>query len=386
MAGKPIADGTGRAAQRLVITARYLSAVGDPAGAERTLRVWKDTYPHDAVPANNLAVIQRLRGQFEQAIENLLEANRRDPSNRFPYTNLCESYACLNRLDEASAIAERSMTVTGASGALSACLLKVAYLRDDAKESARIVGESRKQGPAFFGPVVNVYANIQLAHGRLRSAEAVIEEIEQGARELNLSAAAAEALANMSAFETLMGATDRAVRHADRAVELAPGERAPWPVAVTYFDAGLSAKAQPLHEAFGRRLAKDSYYATFWRPLAEAAFESSRRNARGALDALKIAESWERAQPAVLLPKGRALVALGQPNDAAVVFRRAIELRLGGSRRPSHRSHACGWPGRSLSPATSPERAAAIRSFSTYGRMRILTCPFWSKHARNSRL
>jgi eukaryotic-like serine/threonine-protein kinase len=349
--------------ERLAITARYLTASGDAVGAERTLRVWKDTYPHDPVPANNLAVMHRVRGQFESAIESALEANRRDPSNRFPYPNLCETYTCLNRLDEATAMAQRGLAVSADAGDLYGCLLKVAYLRDDAKESARILDEARKRGGTFAGGVLSMHVHVELALGRLRSADAVLEEIEHRTRERNLSAIAAEILAGVSAFEALMGANDRAVRHADRAVELAPGDRAPWPVAVTYFEARLPSKAQPLHDAFGRRFAKDTSYTTFWRPLAEAAFEISRGDARRALHAAKPAESWERARSIVLLPKGRALLALGQPEEAAVAFRRAIELRFGSEPSPVAQL-ARVWLARAL--AKSGDVAGAQRTYQEF--------------------
>jgi tetratricopeptide (TPR) repeat protein len=125
--------------ERFYITSRYLTSQGDLLGQMQNYDVWKQTYPRDTVPRSNLSVVEIRLARYESAVENALEALRLDPSQPFPYTNLCTAYVRLNRLDDAKAIAERGLTVAPELGDLYNCLLLIAHLRDDRAEMARLL-------------------------------------------------------------------------------------------------------------------------------------------------------------------------------------------------------------------------------------------------------
>jgi eukaryotic-like serine/threonine-protein kinase len=319
--------------ERFYVVARYLSNEGDMAGQLQNLDVWRQTYPRDATPMNNLAVLDVQMGRFESALRNAQAATRLDPLLPFAYVNSCWANIHLNRLDEAKAIAQKGIEVAR-HGALYSCLLTVAHLRGDNAEMTRVLAEAQKHGPAVMGPAAPTHASVELARGRLRSAEAVCRGIEHAATQVDLAGSAARILAELALDEVLLGAADSAIRRTDSALLLASGDRTPWMAPVTYFEARLPSKARPLQDVLSRRFATNHRYLGYWKPLAVSAEALARGDAGAALEALKPVESSETAFPRVLIWRGRALLALGRTDDAVAAFRRAIDLRYGAEPSP----------------------------------------------------
>jgi serine/threonine protein kinase/tetratricopeptide (TPR) repeat protein len=346
--------------ERFYITTRYLSTVGDSVGLERTYQLWKETYPHDSTPLNNLAAIQLDAGKLDSAIENASAAIRVDPSVRFSYGNLSRVYVALNRLDEAKTILTKGITLAPNAGDLAGIRFTIAYLENDDKEMARLVEQARSKDPGFAGQILITNAEVEIARGHLRAARELVGETERLAQQAGLSGTAASFLAEVALLEASVGDDANAIRHADRAVALAPGATAPWATAVVYYETGQPSKAEPLVTAFARRFPKDQYYQTLWRPLAASSAAAARGNFQVALDALRDAESWEPAKPALLKQKGRLLLAMGRATEAADVFKRAIATRYVAEPTPIGRV-ARVWLARAL--AKSGDDAGARREY-----------------------
>jgi eukaryotic-like serine/threonine-protein kinase len=348
--------------ERFYIIARHLSNEGDMAGQAQNFDVWRQTYPRDATPLNNLAVLDLQMGRFESALLNAQAATRLDPLLTFAYVNSCWANIHLNRLDDAKAIGQKG-TEVARHGALYSCLLTVAHLRDESAEMTRLLEEAQKYGPAAMGPAAATHASVELARGRLRAAEAVCRRVEQAATQADLGGTAARILAELGLDEVLLGATESAVRKTDRALLLVSSERAPWMAPVTYFEARLPAKAGPLHDVLSRRFATNKRYAAYGKPLALSAEAVARGDGNAALEALKPVESFEAAVPRVLIWRGRALLALGRTDDAVAAFRRAIDLRYGAEPSPLAQI-ARVWLARAL--AKSGDADGARRSYQEF--------------------
>src|SRR5216684_591677 len=56
---------------------------------------WKETYPRDTIPRDNLALAYQVMGQHEKTVANASEALRLDPKDRFAYQNLASGYQFL---------------------------------------------------------------------------------------------------------------------------------------------------------------------------------------------------------------------------------------------------------------------------------------------------
>jgi len=90
--------------EKLYITSHYYADSGQLEKGLTALELYKQTYPHDSIPYNNLANIYSQLGQFENALENARKSLELDPDSMSGYTNVAAAYAGLNRLDEAKAV------------------------------------------------------------------------------------------------------------------------------------------------------------------------------------------------------------------------------------------------------------------------------------------
>jgi serine/threonine protein kinase/tetratricopeptide (TPR) repeat protein len=346
--------------ERFYITTRYLATVGDIVGLERTYQLWKEMYPHDTTPLINLASLQVDSGKIDSAIENASAAMRVDSSARFSYGNLSRAYIARNRLDEAKAILTKGLALAPNAGDLAAIRLTIAYLENDDTGMTRLVAQARSKDPGFAGQILVTDAEVEIARGRLRAAREIVAETERLAQQAGLTGTAASFLAEVALLETAVGDHVNGIRHADRAVALAPGATAPWATAVVYYKAGEPSKAEPLIAAFARRFPKDQYYQTLWRPLAASSAATARGNFQTALDALKDAEGWELSKPAILEQKGKVLLAMGRATEAADVFKRVLTVRYVAEPTPLGRVARL-WLARAL--ANSGDAAGARREY-----------------------
>src|SRR5713101_7499301 len=119
--------------ERFYISAHYYSSVtGEIDKARETYELWKQTYPRDTVPHNNLAVYYESIGRYEKALAEAQEALRLDPNEPLHYLHVALSYLGLNRIAEAKAIAERQLAQLGESPNPHFTLYNAAFLQGDA--------------------------------------------------------------------------------------------------------------------------------------------------------------------------------------------------------------------------------------------------------------
>src|SRR5438552_15829920 len=74
---------------------------------------WKQTYPRDTIPRDNLALVLETMGQHEKAVANASEAVRLDPKDRYAYQNLASGYQVLGRYDEAKTVGDQAIAQKG---------------------------------------------------------------------------------------------------------------------------------------------------------------------------------------------------------------------------------------------------------------------------------
>ena len=67
---------------------------GNQLSASQTLEVWKYSFPEEFQPANSLAYIYNVLGDFERAVEEAKEAVQTKPDSRL---SVFQSGPCLSR-------------------------------------------------------------------------------------------------------------------------------------------------------------------------------------------------------------------------------------------------------------------------------------------------
>jgi eukaryotic-like serine/threonine-protein kinase len=92
---------------------------------------WKETYPRDTVPWDNLSLRYEAIGQHEKALANASEAMRLDPKDSYAYQNVAEDYERLNRYDEAKAVVEKTIAQGMKVDSSRFTLYEIAFIQHD---------------------------------------------------------------------------------------------------------------------------------------------------------------------------------------------------------------------------------------------------------------
>jgi tetratricopeptide (TPR) repeat protein len=312
--------------ERLYITGRYQTMHGDLDGQERTYQQWKETYRRDTIPRNNLAVLYSQRGDDEAAVREAVEANRLDPSNPFPYANLCASYIALNRLDEAQAITDKGLAVLPAYPPLHRCSYTVAYLRNDGAAMKRI--EDNATDPDVRSEVDATKLRTRAAHGRVREMLAQLQEREDRARAEGPLAPYAELLSAAAADLLFLGDEADAARLTLKAASLTTATDAPWGVPAVLYLTGHEREASKLHKTLAAAFSGDYQWRRAWGPATDAAAAAVKKEYTSGADALGAVEPYLRAQPRLMLFRGQLLYAAGRYPESGDALQRAIDHRF----------------------------------------------------------
>src|SRR4030081_1293886 len=131
---------------------------------------WKQTYPRDCIPLDNLALAFEGLGQHEKAVANAREAIRPDPKDRYAYQNLAAGYQFLGRYDEAKAVADQAIAQKVDPWTIYIVLYNLAYLRGD--EAAMRQEVERAQGKPQEPTVLLLEGEGECAQGQVKKARA----------------------------------------------------------------------------------------------------------------------------------------------------------------------------------------------------------------------
>jgi eukaryotic-like serine/threonine-protein kinase len=311
--------------ERFYIDSRYQTMTGDLGGLRKTYEAWKQTYPRDLTPRNNLAALLHGFGEFEAAVDEALGANGVDPSSLFPYTVLNNAYIALNRLGEARAIARQGIEVRPAFGEFWNGLYRIAYIDGDAAAMQEALREARTRGSVF---IEGTHIKTALAGGRLRDTVERVREFERRPGTDRMRAAHAEVLANLALETAAMGADLAAVAFVERSLQITADGPVSWAVPPALFAAGNASRAAALHASLNEQFGGDMRYVDVWAPVAQGAAALAGGDHARALDALAPAERHERPVPFLAVMRGQALLGAGRSAEAIAAFQSAIDGRF----------------------------------------------------------
>jgi tetratricopeptide (TPR) repeat protein len=315
--------------ERLFITYQYHDRVtGDTVQAIQALQMWKQSFPRDATPANNLALVYNRQGRFTQAVDEGQEALRRNPEHPFPYSNLAHAYRGLNRYADAQKIAEAAVARKIETIPTRRLLYQLAVIRGDADGARQWLDPSRGRSRDF--ELLFAEGQVAAFEGRLREARDLYRRAIDTAVLRNLPETASGYAAQLAWTEAIYG-------HAAHALAVGREIRRRWPDSVPRFRAAaalalagdLGASRELLAEAT-RRYPSSTYVSGVFVPITGAAIAIRTGDAGTALEALRAAEPFELGFSAALAPvylRGEALLMSARRMEAAAEFGRILEHR-----------------------------------------------------------
>ena len=309
-------------------------ARGDLEKALQTFELWAQTYPRDALPPHNSALIYKNLGQFDKALTEAREAIRLDPSSALAYASLVSSYFYLNRLDEAQATAREASAKKLDSPYLHLNLYLLAFLQNDTAGMAQQVAGSAGR-PGVEDMLLAVEADTAAYSGRLRKARELSRRAAASAQHAGQRGTAANYDADATLREALFGNFTKAREQSATAVGLSKGRDVEYGVALALAFAGNAAGSQAIADDLAKRFPGDTLVQFNYLPTIRAQLALSRQDSSKAIEALEAA-AYEAGTPGVVLRflsfypvyvRGEAYLAARQGSQSAVEFQKILDHR-----------------------------------------------------------
>jgi tetratricopeptide (TPR) repeat protein len=275
-----------------VETAYFNYAIGDLDKTRRVYDIWTQTYPRNASPRIRLWRVYEEEGKYEDALVQIREAIRLDPSKGVSVRALVTTLIELDRLQEARATARQAVANGLDSPTVRAQLYKLAFLENDAPEMSR-QAESVTGKPGGEDLMLELEAQTAAYSGHLKKSRDLSRQAVESTVRAEESETAASLEANAALREALFGNATDVHRHTGSAPEAQMGRRAQYAAALSFAIAGDSARGQLLADDLARRYPDDTLVKFNFLPTIRAQIALDRKDPSKAIDLLQSAGPYD---------------------------------------------------------------------------------------------
>jgi len=315
--------------ERLFITFQYDDRITeDELRAIETLEVWKRSYPRDYRAPNALCLLYSRMGQYQRAVEEGIEAKRRNPAHPFPYSNLAYAYRGMNRYDEAKRIAEEAVAQKFETLPTRRLLYQLDVIAAHDSEAATHLEWAQGRARAF--DLIGAEAQVAAYRGKMASARDLYTQTIEMAAKGGFNEVASGYAVQYAWTEALFGNPDVARKILDPYLRtpLAPVPRAR--AATILALAGKPDQAEAIVRPVAQKSSTSTLIGGTHVPAAQAMIALARQHPADAVERLRVAEQYELGFVAQLVPayvRGSALLAQGDGRSASVEFKKLLDHR-----------------------------------------------------------
>jgi tetratricopeptide (TPR) repeat protein/predicted Ser/Thr protein kinase len=315
--------------EKLYIMAHYYDSVtGEVLKARDTYELWKQTYPRDTIPYNNLSVLYADLGQHDKALAEVLEAYRREPLEPLHNAGVGWGYITLDRFDEAKAVFEKAIAGGVDTIALREGLFGIAWLQNDPAAMQQQVEWAR--GNPEEGRIRFDQGTVAASAGRLRQARELWQQAIELYQQNGLTESATFWTAVAAWNEARLGNLARAREQANAALRAGGGLNLQVVAADTFALAGEAGRARALADELANKYPSDTLLSSLNLPLIRAMVELQQGRPAQAIDLLRPVAPYELAGAvglSVIYLRGQAYLKLGQGQEAAQEFEKILQHR-----------------------------------------------------------
>jgi serine/threonine protein kinase/tetratricopeptide (TPR) repeat protein len=312
--------------EKLYIMGHYYSDSGQLDKGITAWELYKQTYPRDSTPSNNLANIYNQLGQFENGLANARQSIELSPDELGSYSSEAIAYAGLNRLDEAKAVLNQLVQRKLGGDDVHFLLAGFAWQQNDPPLMEREL-ELAKSAPSGEMQVSWFRAYAAACRGRLQEMRELGKKGRDVAERLSLKESAASELAQEAITEAIYGEKSKAQEDVTQALKMSSSPAIVINSAIALAVSGEDSKALKIAEDVGKQRPYDTNVQSVEVPLVRALIELNHGNAAKAIDLMDGAMVYGRANTAVLYLRGAAALKAGQGGDAAQSFQRVLDLK-----------------------------------------------------------
>jgi len=310
----------------------YHFVTGNLEESRRVYELWGQTYPREIVPLANLGVLYQSLGQYEKALEEFREALHISPQDAVTYGNLTISYICLNRLQEAQAIAEEAQAKNFDSADLHLYRYELGFLKQDTSQMAQqIKWAVGKPGPESLLQYFD--ANSAAYSGQMKKSRELFRQAEASAERAGEKDRSAGAEATAALSEALYGNATQGRQLASDAVARSISKDGEYVAALALALSGDSLGAQRIAGDLAKHFPEDTIVQFNYLPTIRAEL-ALKGNPAEAAEALQAAVPYElglaggttfstNLYPVYI--RGEAYLAAHQGGQAAIEFQKILD-------------------------------------------------------------
>jgi len=317
--------------EKLYISAHYYESTGQLGKAVEVYEQWKQSYPRDTTPNDNLALAYAAFGQQDKALANSLQALQIDSKDGYAYQNAAGLYIALGRYEEARAILDQAAAETSESLSTKSISYQLAFIRGDQAAMKRIVDSVKGSGDEPF--LLGLVATAKYFQGRMREgreiSDTAVQKSEQQSREF-----AAGIRAQQSAIEVELENPGEALRQTQSALALTDDKDIRAQAALTLARLGDSSHAEKQIADLAAQYPDDTILNKAELSVARAGIELHRKKPTVAIEVLEAARPFEMGSGPIapvdfwpLYLRGEAYVDLHDYGKALAEYQKIADHR-----------------------------------------------------------
>jgi eukaryotic-like serine/threonine-protein kinase len=316
--------------EKLYIMSHYYSDSGQLDKGITAYELYRQTYPRDSVPFNNLANIYNQLGQFDNALENAKHAVEIDPDMTPAYYNVAVAYGGLNRVEEERATLNTLLQRKGSNAGFRVGLAALDWGESkDADMEKELQAASTSPDGALS--VLGFRTNLAWVRGEVRQARDFARQNEDALDRLHLQGRA-DIEAQASGNEALVGNHAEAESDASEALKSSRTFGVLWNAANTYAVLRQDQKAIALADEIQRTRPNDSIAINVAVPMIHAIAllrpaNPSKADPAKAIDFLNSAALYARASEGVFYARGIAYEQAGRYAEAQQDLQKVLDMR-----------------------------------------------------------
>ena len=316
--------------EKLYIMSHYYADSGQLDKGITAYELYRQTYPRDSIPFNNLAGIYIQLGQFDNALENAKRAVELDPDMVTGYGSVAAAYAGLNRIEEARATLNTALQhkVSAAGLHLGLAMLDWCEAKDADMEKELQSASATPDGEAS---VLGFRAGIASSRGQVRQAREFIRQNEDALDRLHLQGRA-DMDAGVAVFEAVVGKRADANSDATEALHLSRTVSVLGTVATTLAILRQDQKAIALADEIQRAHPNNTIAINVTIPMIRAIAvlqpaNPAKADPAKAIDFLNTAALYARANTGVFYIRGMAYEQAGRYAEAQQDLQKVLDMK-----------------------------------------------------------
>ena len=316
--------------EKLYITSHYYADSGQLDKGITAYELYRQTYPRDSIPFNNLAAIYNELGQFDNALENAKRAVELDPEMVSGYENTAAAYAGLNRIEEARATVNAALQHKASAPGFHLGLAGMDWCEGKEADMEKEL-QSASATPEGEANVLGFRAGVASTRGQVRQAREFARQAEDALDRLHLQGRAVME-ARLAVFEAIVGNRAEANSEANEALRLSRTVYVMGSVATTFAILRQDQKAIALADEIQRAHPNDSVAVNVTVPTIRAIVSlrpanSAKADPAKAIDFLNTAALYARANAGVFYGRGLAYEQAGRYPEAQQDFLKVQDMK-----------------------------------------------------------